>query len=121
VFRRRIESGDTVHESELVVAIHDAYPVSEGHLLVVPRRHTPDYFTMTEAERLDSDRLVRVARNHLLSQDDSITGFNVGSNAGVVSGQTVFHAHIHLIPRRDGDTPSPRGGVRGVIPEKMSY
>ena len=104
-----------------VVAIKDKYPVSEGHFLILPKRHTLDYFTMTEWERRDTEKLLIKLRNQIASEDKSVTGFNVGMNCGESAGQTIWHAHTHLIPRRDGDTPNPRGGVRGVIPHKMDY
>ena len=104
-----------------VIAIPDAYPVTEGHLLILPRRHTADFFSMTEAERHHADELVRVMKRSIEADDESVTGFNVGSNSGESAGQTVSHAHIHLIPRRERDTPEPRGGIRGAVPEKMSY
>jgi len=105
----------------LVAALRDAYPVAEGHYLIVPLRHTTDFFGMTEAERGEADELLVHLASQLRHGDPSIDGFNVGMNCGPVAGQTVGHAHIHLIPRRRGDTPRPRGGVRGVIPEKMDY
>jgi diadenosine tetraphosphate (Ap4A) HIT family hydrolase len=104
-----------------VFAIKDKYPVTESHLLILPKRHTRDYFSMTAKERMDADKLIRVLRNRITRDDPTVTGFNIGMNAGVSAGQTIFHAHIHLIPRRDKDTPNPHGGVRGVIPEKMAY
>jgi ATP adenylyltransferase len=104
-----------------VWAIRDGYPVSAGHHLILPKRHTPDWFTMSEQERRNADALIRMIQKRLSESDRTISGFNVGINSGESAGQTIFHAHIHLIPRRDGDTPSPRGGVRGVIPDKMSY
>jgi diadenosine tetraphosphate (Ap4A) HIT family hydrolase len=110
-----------VEEWNLVLAFEDRFPVSDGHLLIVPKRHAPDWFSMSEKERRESDALIRVLRNRLLESDKNITGFNIGMNCGVSAGQTIFHAHIHLIPRRDGDTPNPTGGVRGVIPDKMCY
>ena len=76
---------------------------------------------MTESEKEDASDLLRVLKKKLEEKDETITGFNIGMNSGESAGQTVMHAHIHLIPRRRGDTPNPRGGVRGVIPEKMSY
>ena len=112
---------ELIGESKLSFAIFDKYPVSEGHLLVLPKRHTLDYFSMTSRERKDADDLMRILRNKIASKDKSVTGFNVGANCGESAGQTIWHAHIHLIPRRDGDTPNPRGGVRGVIPDKMDY
>jgi len=104
-----------------VLAIRDKHPVTKGHLLVMPCRHTPDFFTMTERERADANDLLRLLRNRIGGEDRTVTGFNVGVNAGESAGQTIAHAHIHLIPRRDADTPRPKGGVRGVIPEKMAY
>ena len=76
---------------------------------------------MTEQERNDADNLLRILQKKISANDPTVTGFNVGVNCGVSAGQSVMHAHIHLIPRRDGDTPRPRGGVRGVIPRKMDY
>ncbi len=110
-----------VDEYEGAVAIKDGYPVSDGHLLIIPKRHSADYFTLTEFEKRDTDRLIEICRKRISENDSSVTGFNIGMNSGVSAGQTIFHCHIHLIPRRDGDTPAPRGGVRGVIPEKMGY
>jgi diadenosine tetraphosphate (Ap4A) HIT family hydrolase len=110
-----------VEEWNLVLAFEDRYPVSDGHLLIVPKRHTLDWFSMSEKERREADALIRVFRSRQLESDKSITGFNIGMNCGASAGQTIFHAHIHLIPRRDGDTPNPTGGVRGVIPDKMCY
>lgn len=110
-----------VAEQGAVFAVEDRYPVSPGHTLVIPRRHTPDYFSMTAGERHDAEELLFRLRERLLAADHTIEGFNVGMNCGEVAGQTVPHAHIHLIPRRRGDTPHPRGGVRGVIPDRMSY
>jgi diadenosine tetraphosphate (Ap4A) HIT family hydrolase len=110
-----------VNENGTAIAVRDKYPVSKYHTLVLPRRHTQEFFTMTSKERRDAEDLLRVLRNEIAGKDSSITGFNAGFNCGSAAGQTICHAHIHLIPRRDGDTPNSRGGVRGVIPEKMSY
>ena len=76
---------------------------------------------MTEDERRDTDTLMRIQKNRLSDSDLTISGFNIGMNCGESAGQTIFHAHTHIIPRRDGDTPNPTGGVRGVIPDKMCY
>jgi len=76
---------------------------------------------MTEGERLDADQLMRVLQARIRAEDKKVAGFNVGSNCGDVAGQTVDHAHVHLIPRRKGDIPDPKGGVRGAIPEKRIY
>ena len=101
--------------------VMDKYPVAEGHHLIIPKRHTSDWFTMNEEERRHTDAVLRILKNRLSDMDNTITGFNIGMNCGKSAGQTVFHAHIHIIPRRDGDTPNPTGGVRGVIPDKMCY
>ena len=110
-----------VLKNNSVFAMKDNYPVSDGHHLIIPFRHTDDYFTMTKTERDDATELIRVLKNKLEQKDPTITGFNIGMNSGESAGQTVMHSHIHLIPRRDGDTKKPMGGVRGVIPDKMDY
>ncbi len=110
-----LESFDTVF------AINDSYAVTEGHVLVIPKRHTPDFFTMTEKEIKDAEQLIRIMKKKISKNDRTVTGFNIGMNCGESAGQSIFHAHIHLIPRRDGDIPNPKGGVRGVIPGKMNY
>jgi diadenosine tetraphosphate (Ap4A) HIT family hydrolase len=104
-----------------VVAFNDGYPVTEGHLLIVPLRHTVDGFSMTEQEIRDSETLIRTLSAKISKSDPLVTGFNIGVNIGESAGQTVFHAHIHLIPRRDGDCDNPKGGVRGVIEGKRCY
>ena len=108
-------------ELDNVFAIRDGFPVSDGHLLIIPKRHTEDYFSLSEAERFQANQLIQLLRKRTQQADPTITGFNIGMNCGESAGQTIFHCHIHLIPRRNNDTPNPRGGVRGVIPEKMSY
>ncbi len=110
-----------IDENNSVVAIFDKYPVTKNHVLIIPIRHTSDYFSMTSNERDDSEQLLRILQKQIKSEDAAVTGFNVGMNCGTSAGQTINHAHIHLIPRRDGDTEKPRGGVRGVIPSKMTY
>jgi len=82
--------------------------VTSGQLLVIPIRHTTDWFTMTATERTDADQLIRVLQARIRAEDKSVAGFNVGSNCGSVAGQTVDHAHVHLIPRGIGDVPDPR-------------
>jgi diadenosine tetraphosphate (Ap4A) HIT family hydrolase len=109
-----------VLESELAVALEDKYPVAPGHLLVVPRRHVASYFDATAEEKAALWELVEEARNHLVATR-APDGFNLGVNVGEAAGQTVFHLHIHVIPRYTGDMSDPRGGVRGVIPSRQSY
>jgi diadenosine tetraphosphate (Ap4A) HIT family hydrolase len=107
-------------ENEVGFVIFDGFPVSEGHCLVIPHRIYPDYFRSTDEEFLGLTELLIRARK-FLEEQYSPTGFNVGINCGADSGQTVLHAHIHLIPRYPGDVPDPSGGVRGVIPSKQRY
>jgi diadenosine tetraphosphate (Ap4A) HIT family hydrolase len=108
-------------ENGTVAAIPDRNPVTRGHTLVIPIRHTQDFFSMTTQERRDAENLIRFLRNKAVRQDRTIVGFNIGTNCGTTAGQTIMHAHIHLIPRREDDTLNPKGGVRAVIPDKMSY
>lgn len=105
----------------MCVAFLDRYPVTEGHTLVVPKRHVKDYFEMSELERTAANDLLRARRNQLEKDDNLISGYNFGVNYGESAGQTIDHIHIHLIPHRLGDSKCPRGGVRGVIPGKMNY
>lgn len=107
--------------NELAYALLDVFPVTPLHLLVIPLRHIPDYFSLSSAELLACDDLLRSAHDRYRSQDPSIEGFNIGLNVGAAAGQTIFHCHFHLIPRRPGDMKNPRGGVRHVIPEKGNY
>ncbi len=110
-----------VEENGSVFAIEDSFPVTPGHVLIMPKRHAADFFAMTSQERRDAEGLLRILKERIARDDPSVSGFNVGMNCGESAGQTIMHAHIHLIPRRDGDLEHPRGGVRGVIPEKQSY
>ena len=113
--------GRIVAELDSVWAVKDRYPVSEGHLLVIPKRHSADWFGMSPDKKQDADVLIDHLRETLLASDGTINGFNIGMNCGVSAGLTIFHTHIHPIPRRDRDTADPTGGVRGVIPGKMPY
>ena len=115
------QSLEVVAEHNSVFAIKDNYPVTKGHHLIISFRHTENYFSMNDQEREDTTALLKVLKLKLEEGDLTITGFNIGMNSGETAGQTVMHSHIHLIPRRKGDTPNPRGGVRGVIPNKMGY
>ena len=121
VFCQAENSSRVVAEEELAFVIEDRFPVTEGHRLVIPRRHVADYFELHQSERNALDRLLLGQRDAAKAEDPSVSGFNVGINIGADAGQTVFHVHLHLIPRRHGDTEDPRGGVRGVIPGKQKY
>lgn len=105
-------------ENALALATPDNFPVSPGHTLIVPKRHVADYFDLTNEEKAAMDELLAVCRELLLQEDNTIAGFNIGVNNGEAAGQGVFHCHIHVIPRRWGDAPDPKGGIRSVIPEK---
>jgi diadenosine tetraphosphate (Ap4A) HIT family hydrolase len=100
----------------LAVAIRDAFPVTPLHSLVIPRRHVADFFGLTSEEREACAELIHQLRRDILQEDPGVEGFNIGMNVGQVAGQTIFHSHIHLIPRRRGDAENPRGGVRLVVP-----
>jgi len=105
----------------LVYSLQDLFPVTKGHTLVIPHRHVASPFQLCSAETRACLALVERVRDELASRDKTIQGFNVGFNDGEVAGQTVFHCHIHVIPRRKGDVDNPRGGLRHVIPEKGFY
>lgn len=110
-----------IAENELCYGIRDGFPVTHLHTLVIPKRHVSDYFDLFQPELNAIRRMMDDLRSSIQSKDNTVTGFNVGVNSGTSAGQTIFHCHVHLIPRRDGDVPNPRGGVRGVIPAKQSY
>ncbi|HQK56060.1 MAG TPA: HIT family protein [Methanolinea sp.] len=101
-------------------ARYDGYPVSPGHLLIIPFRHVSSLFELSDEEVGGLWSLVKEGRTSL-NENFHPDGFNVGVNVGEAAGQTVFHVHIHLIPRYHGDVENPKGGVRGVIPGKMGY
>lgn len=107
-------------ETDLSLAFLDAYPVSQGHTLIIPKRHIETIWEMTNEEYADAFDVIRKVKGILKGKFDP-HGFNVGVNCGVAAGQTVFHAHIHLIPRYYGDVSNPSGGVRNIIPEKGKY
>lgn len=110
-----------VAENELCYAVRDLYPVTRQHTLVIPKRHVADYFDLYQPERNAAQVLLEAEREKIGSTDKEVSGFNVGINCGEDAGQTIFHCHIHLIPRRKGDVDDARGGVRGVIPAKRVY
>lgn len=121
VFCHKLEKGEILFKNEWAFAVQDDFPVTPGHTLVLPIRHVADYFDLFQRERNDMDAIIRLSRNWIREKDPTVSGFNIGVNCGKDAGQTIDHCHVHVIPRRKGDTPDPRGGVRGVIPEKMHY
>lgn len=110
-----------IASNDLAYAIRDGFPVAPLHTLVIPKRHVEDYFGLTPTELQACHELLTQLRTGILAEDVGVEGFNVGMNAGAVAGQTIFHCHIHLIPRRKGDVENPRGGIRHVIPGKGFY
>ena len=109
------------HENDLAYASYDSYPVSDHHCLIIPKRHIKDYFDMTNDELIACNDLLQMIKNEILKKDNTVKGFNIGTNAGKIAGQSILHCHIHLIPRREGDVDNPQGGVRSVIPSKQHY
>jgi diadenosine tetraphosphate (Ap4A) HIT family hydrolase len=109
-----------IDQNDYAAALRDAYPVSPGHTLVFPKRVVESIFDLSDVEVLACWQLLQTQRRRLL-REFTPDGFNIGINDGAAAGQTVAHAHIHLIPRYWGDHPNPRGGVRAVIPGKGDY
>ena len=108
------------HEDELVLGLWDRYPVSPGHALLIPRRHVASWFDATPAEQFALIAALPMAREQIGRQHQP-EGFNIGINIGEAAGQTVFHLHVHLIPRYAGDQDDPRGGVRKLFPGLANY
>ena len=114
------ESG-LADENKLAYASYDSYPVTNLHCLIIPKRHIKDYFKLTDEEIIACNELIKKIKKEIEIKDDTVKGFNIGTNLGKVAGQSVMHCHIHLIPRREGDVENPQGGVRSVIPLKQYY
>jgi diadenosine tetraphosphate (Ap4A) HIT family hydrolase len=111
---------EAVLRNELAYARFDRYPVSPGHLLVLTLRHVATWFEATDEERAALLALIDEGKR-LLDERHAPDGYNIGINVGEAAGQTVVHLHVHLIPRYRGDVADPRGGVRGVIPQRQHY
>ena len=116
-----IKESGVAHENDFAYASFDSYPVSKDHCLIIPKRHIKDYFELSKEELIACDKLVKIVKDEITNKDQSVKGFNLGTNIGKVSGQSILHCHFHLIPRRDGDVENPQGGVRSVIPSKQHY
>ena len=114
------ESG-CAYINDLAYASYDSYPVSEYHCLIIPKRHMSDYFELTNNEIIACNDLIKIIKNEILNKDQTVKAFNIGTNAGKESGQSIMHCHIHVIPRREDDVENPQGGVRSVIPKKQHY
>lgn len=116
-----IPTARVIASNTLAYAIEDAYAVTALHSLVIPKRHVPTYFELGRPEINACNSLLEEMRVRISGLDDAVEAFNIGMNCGGAAGQTIFHCHIHLIPRRNGDVENPRGGVRHVIPGKGVY
>jgi diadenosine tetraphosphate (Ap4A) HIT family hydrolase len=115
-----VSDREILAEHPLAVAITDSFPLTQGHSLIVPRRHVASFFELTTNERLAMLGLLDQAKA-ALDAKYSPAGYNVGINDGAAAGQTVMHVHVHLIPRYEGDADDPRGGVRWIFPRKADY
>ena len=109
-----------IHETEACIAFFDGYPVSPGHVLIIPKRHVASYFDLTDDEREAMNKMMLYVKA-IIDEQFHPDGYNVGININKAAGQTVFHCHLHLIPRYNGDVKNPKGGVRVVIPNKQKY
>lgn len=116
-----IEVERIVRENTLAYVIRDAFKVTDQHTLIIPKRHVSSYFDLGRPELNACNELLLLEQEGIKKADSSVKGFNIGMNIGAVAGQTIFHVHIHLIPRRAGDVQNPRGGIRNVIPGKGDY
>jgi len=110
-----------IASNPLAYAIRDNFPVTPLHTLVIPRRHVLDFFSLSKEELIACDELLRQIKREIEALDSAVDGFNIGMNSGASAGQTIFHCHIHLIPRRSGDVENPKGGIRHLIPGKGYY
>jgi diadenosine tetraphosphate (Ap4A) HIT family hydrolase len=111
---------EIIAESAIAYAIYDKFPVNDGHVLIIPKRHCSNYFDLTFKEQVECILMLNKVKD-IVSAKFNPSGYNVGINVGEKAGQTVHHVHIHLIPRYKGDVEDPRGGIRGVIPNKQKY
>ena len=107
-------------ENNFSYAIYDKFPVSKGHILIIPKQHNSNYFDLSLDEQKECLILLNNAKK-IIDKEFKPDGYNIGININKDAGQTIWHAHIHLIPRYNGDVEEPRGGVRGVIPFKKNY
>lgn len=115
------DNEELIEEGEYCYSRRDGYPVSEYHTLIIPKRHVASYFDLNQDEIMGMHRMLVGMKARIESLDETVSGFNIGVNAGQDAGQSIFHVHMHLIPRRRGDIENPQGGVRGVIPSKRTY
>ena len=120
IFCEKLNKNEYILENELAVAIFDAFPVNKGHMLIIPKRHFASFFEATSQEVLSCMELVNKAKQYL-DNEYNPDGYNIGINVGEAAGQTIFHLHIHIIPRYMGDVENPRGGVRKLKTPLVEY
>jgi diadenosine tetraphosphate (Ap4A) HIT family hydrolase len=120
IFCDRLRAPGLLAENEIAAAFSDAFPLSPGHALIVPRRHEPDFLALPFEEQTAIWRLVAPVKT-LIDREWGPQGYNIGVNVGEAAGQTVGHAHLHVIPRYQGDVDDPRGGIRWILPHRALY
>lgn len=120
IFCNLDQNREILAENDLAIAFYDAFPVNPGHTLIIPKRHVANYFELTEEECVAIQALLKIVKD-TVEEKFHPDGYNIGVNVNEAAGQSVFHVHIHLIPRYIGDVENPKGGVRGVIPAKQKY
>lgn len=115
-----IPETEWLQDSHHFFIVHDKYPVSSGHLLIISKEHRRDFFDLSDEEKKELPLLITRAKS-LIEKEHKPTGYNIGMNCGTSAGQTIFHFHCHVIPRYKGDVENPRGGIRNVIPGMGDY
>lgn len=108
-------------ENDFALILKDNSPVSDGHCIIIPKRHMKTQFELTTEENQAVFKLIKEAKEIILKQGFQPAGYNIGSNNGLAAGQSVFHLHIHIIPRYTGDSEQPKGGIRQVLPKTAQY
>ena len=116
-----VRKDELLFENNIAYESTDSYPVPQLHSLVVPKRCIKNFFELNDQEIIACNDLIKKLQKKILSEDNTVKGFNIGTNSGKAAGQSIFHCHIHVIPRREGDVKNPQGGVRSVIPSKQHY
>ncbi len=115
-----IKQEEIIKENNSAIAIYDNFPVNPGHVLIISKSHRRDWFETDIQEKIEIMELIDEIKI-ILDSEFSPHGYNIGMNCGEKAGQSIPHLHVHLIPRYSGDMENPRGGVRGVIPNKQNY
>ena len=115
-----IDKKEILFENDLAIAFFDAMPVSKGHTLIIPKRHSENYFELTKEEMSAMFELSQKVKEYLDNKYHP-DGYNIGFNIKEAGGQSVMHTHMHVIPRYIGDVPHPRGGIRKIVKEKQPF